>query len=236
MTDKHYVVHIANICEINNQDTSWLHPDELQVFHKKKRAITRQQFFASRYLMKQINLGQRTVLWQKHSALYDQTHGLVSVCGSSNPRQNRFCLSHSHQTVAAWQCVDAIAGIDVQHHSKSAKRINAIQKLLSPCDQQQLSEGEYTFYQIWVIKEAYAKLTHRSIFDVLNLPVRNIVAQNFVYLLAVNAQVDLAIVLARPPTSPLQVISWDFKNNYLQKNRIAYKNWQLHCHSTKSFP
>lgn len=227
MSDINYILHIADLQGIGELDTGWLHPNELQVFEQKKRNVNCNQFFASRCLMKQVCLGPRSTLWPQHCALYDKTLGMINLCTTANLTVNRFSLSHSHQYVAALQCADNIAGVDVQYHSKTAKQLKQLQTLLSDSDQQQIAAKKYTFYQIWVIKEAYAKLSKCSIFDVLKLPISTMIAHNFVRLIPVNDQVELAIVLTQAPTTPLHVVYWGYTNNLLQTFSHCYENWHL---------
>ncbi|TMO80298.1 hypothetical protein CWC16_08980 [Pseudoalteromonas sp. S3776] len=168
----------ANTLKVEHLDlTQYLSPFELSVINRRKRMQAKQEYLASRILLKQLT--KHTQPQYAHVPLNKMSTHFNEKCSKLQLHVNRSvintCISHSHGLVGvALNVTNTEFGFDIEKISlkrpfeKLAKHFYnkaEIDLITAPTA---IVDQAYTFFRIWTLKEALAKATNRPIAQLLS--------------------------------------------------------------------
>lgn len=206
-------VHVMKVIEWDEKNCFWLHDDERLALSKKKRKSARLQFLSSRFLAKFIVLGPQQERWHQHAFIYDNHLNCIVT------KDEKLAISHSGEFVALVQLDAGFVGLDIQYHSKGIASIKQMSQLFAADDWQACSITAERFYQLWVLKEAFAKLNHLSILDALPIALSSM--QKDIYFHVCEPLADLSIGLASLKSENYCLQYWSFVGDVLHRSQFS---------------
>jgi 4'-phosphopantetheinyl transferase len=156
---------------------SWLSPNELAVLGRRKQLAAKNEFIASRLLLKHLIARDFSVPYCELTVLFNPESNQLEARHLNTLLPISAVISHSHGAVAA--CVSNTPmklGLDIEFTEKQ----RAFEKLAAHFYQQEeislILSAEHTsdcFYRIWTLKEALAKTISKPIAALLSQNVFN---------------------------------------------------------------
>ncbi|WP_416306511.1 4'-phosphopantetheinyl transferase family protein [Neptunicella sp. SCSIO 80796] len=186
-------VHILEMKSEQDFDSRHLHELEKRVLANKKTKNAKMQYLVSRTFVKALYLSE-SACWNQYQLKYLPEQHAVCLFAKNNVVK-KLSLSHSKNWIAVLDVPKGTGAIDIQYHSKSAVSIATMQKSFAPADQQLLQQNQHSFFDLWTIKEAYAKLKNLSIFEVLTIPVNEIEQHCYIEIIPLHKKISIALAL-----------------------------------------
>ena len=173
----------ANTLNVELLDlTQYLSPFEISVINRRKRMQAKQEYVASRILLKQ--LAKHTQPQYAHVPLNKMSTLFNEECSKLQLHINRSvintCISHSHGLVGvALNVTKAEFGFDIEKISlkrpfeKLAKHFYHADEIALITEPSNTQTQANIFFRIWTLKESLAKATSRPIAKLLSPNVFN---------------------------------------------------------------
>ncbi|HBW98060.1 MULTISPECIES: 4'-phosphopantetheinyl transferase family protein [unclassified Pseudoalteromonas] len=168
----------ANTLNVEHLDlTQYLSPFELSVINRRKRMQAKQEYLASRILLKQ--LAKHIQPQYAHIPLNKMSTHFNEECSKLQLHINHTvintCISHSHGLVGvALNVTKAEFGFDIEKinlkrpFEKLAKHFYHKAEIALITAPLAIKEQAHRFFRIWTLKEALAKATSRPIAQLLS--------------------------------------------------------------------
>lgn len=180
----------------------FLHQDEKR---RHTRPQARRQFLASRLFAKQLYFPAQSERWANLLMRYVPEYNGTCLIEAGKVL-HRFSLSHGGNWLALTDMAHGPVGLDVQPHDRRPESLKRLIANLPEADVRLCRIEPTCFYDLWVTKEAFAKLAGRSIMEVFSLPARRI--QQLCHVRHIQLrQASLALAWQNLPAG-LQVCFW----------------------------
>lgn len=162
--------HLFHLLEVQGELTEdWFLHEQEQGYLAKLANIKRTEFLFSRLFIKALYFSTNPSLWSQLRVAYCESLAATGlfledkVCAC-------FSLSHSGNWVAIADRSDRNIALDVQHHDRKLSSLARLQAALPNQDQLLSLTNPRRFYDLWTLKEAFAKLQGISIMQSFSLP------------------------------------------------------------------
>lgn len=140
-------------------------PGEVQQAERFVRAIDRARFIIARGSLRML-VGAALVLDPRQVVFSSGVHGKPYVAGA----ELHFNLSHAGDLIVCALSRERVVGVDVEYADRRLDAIGLAQRYFSETEYRQLLDfnienRDAAFLRMWVVKEAYIKMTGRGLMD-----------------------------------------------------------------------
>ncbi len=216
LTLPYYAVFNANnICEsrIALLIEELLHRDEKIVIAKRKKITAKKEYIASRFLIKSFISQYLNIPYKDLQLSFDQKSVQLNAMYHNSTVAVNISLAHSKGFIFfAITRANTDIGIDIEFQNQHRDTQALIKAYFHPDELSTLLEGsKEQFYQYWALKEALAKITKKTILEVLKQKTTQQLSR-FHHISFQYQQFALAIVqTARIKPQPINLINFDEK-------------------------
>ena len=152
----------------------YLHANELVIFEQRKKLLAKKEYLASRYIIKTLITKLHGCLFEALDVAFDKNnHRLIAYLGEQ-PLAYRISLSHSKGQVLLVVSKELIEiGLDLEYIDKKREVSTLANNFFHQKEQVLVRDNDKTsFYYLWTLKEAFAKMSGQSVLSILPKDIR----------------------------------------------------------------
>lgn len=147
----------------------YLHPNELLILKHRKNIIAQKEYFASRFIIKNIIAKWHDCSFEVLHVCFDKVKNRLVAFKGSKYLPYRISLSHSKGQVLVVVTRDNNElGVDLEYIDTKRQTRKLAESFFHSKEQALVALNDVTaFYKLWTIKEAVAKMRGQSVMTIL---------------------------------------------------------------------
>lgn len=177
----------------------YLHDNEKIIIERRKKIVAKKEYIASRFLIKTYIAQRLNISYQALQLTFDEKASKLKAIYKNKSLALNVSLAHSKGLIFFGITEgETELGVDIEYHNPVRNTQALINAYFHPEEIELLHKGHSTsFYSLWTLKEALAKLTTKTVLEVLGENTMQSLA-HYHYTTAQYDQFNLAIVQTSP--------------------------------------